>query len=76
MTKLALAAALFAGACLSGCVSIPGVTQPIPGRSSAETSAICENIRIALTQPERYPGAYAAQRDAWKGNGCPGDPPG
>jgi aryl-alcohol dehydrogenase-like predicted oxidoreductase len=58
-------------ALLAACYSIPGVTSPIPGPSTAEKAKICADARARLAAPERYAGSHKAERDVLKTYNCP-----
>ena len=56
---------------LGGCVSVPGITSPIPTMSAEQKAMACAQLLSVLANPERYSGAHNDTRDALKGNQCP-----
>lgn len=71
-STLAIACATgLAAMTLGGCVSLPGITSPIPTMSAEQKALACAQLRNDLANPERYSGAHADARDALKANQCP-----
>jgi hypothetical protein len=71
-STLAIACATgLASLILGGCVSVPGITSPIPTMSAEQKAMACAQLLSVLASPERYPGARNDARYALKGNQCP-----
>lgn len=71
-STLAIACATGLASLISGgCVSVPGITSPIPTMSAEQKAMACAQLRSVLANPERYSGAHNDARDALKANQCP-----
>jgi hypothetical protein len=73
-TLLLFATTAFAAMGVACCVSVPGVTTPIPGSggSSADSKQICDSLRGSLDAGA--PAARKGKIDTMKKYNCPDTP--